>query len=339
MSGVGVRAGYRGRFAPSPSGWLHLGNARTALLAWLRARSSGGALVMRVEDLDGPRTVPGAVAGNLHELRWLGLDWDEGPDRGGPFGPYRQSERGEHYTAALGRLRAAGLVAPCYLSRRDLRELARAPHGPAPVYGPRERRRNDRIAARRRVEGKVPSLRVRLPPGDIRFDDLLAGAQRFEVRRDVGDIVVRRADGIWAYHLAVVVDDAAMGVREVVRGDDLLPATAAQLALYRALELEPPAYLHVPLLHDATGQRMAKRRGSLTLHALAHAGADPHRVVGLLAHSLGLIPEPRPSTPAALVPDFTVAAVRRDPDRLDRARLAWMLVGADATLVEHGADG
>jgi glutamyl-tRNA synthetase len=292
----------RGRFAPSPTGSLHLGNARTALLAWASARSQGGAFVLRVEDLDGPRTVPSAVAGNLDELRWLGLDWDEGPDVGGPHAPYRQSERGERYLAALARLEADGRLAEDWLSRRDLREAASAPHGPAgPVYGAAERRRSAEVAEVRRRAGRTPAKRARFGPedGEAEAHDRRHGVRRFDLARDVGDVVVRRSDGLWAYALAVVVDDAAMGISEVVRGDDLWDATGAQVALARALGLVPPAYAHAPLLLDATGERMAKRRGGATLAELRDGGADPRRVVGALAATLGWVAAPRPLTPNA----------------------------------------
>jgi len=319
---------YRGRYAPSPSGWLHLGNARTALAAWLRARRLGGAFVVRVDDLDGPRTVPEAVEGNLRELSWLGLDWDEGPDVGGPHGPYRQSERGERYADALETLQRQGRVFACYLSRRELAEIASAPHGRTPVYGPAERRANARVAAAKQAEGKLPSLRFQVTPGTVRFVDALAGPQRFDITRDVGDVVVRRADGLWAYQLAVVVDDAAMQVGEVVRGDDLLPATAAQLLLYDALGHRPPGFAHLPLLLDEGGQRLAKRRGSLTLHALRDAGVRPERVVGLLAHGLGLTGSLQEVTATELVADFELTRVpRRGPVPIGRKERAWLLEG------------
>jgi glutamyl-tRNA synthetase len=288
----------RGRFAPSPTGSLHLGNARTALLAWASARSAGGAFVLRVEDLDGPRTVPAAVDGNLAELRWLGLDWDEGPDVGGPHAPYRQSERDAHYQAALERLRRGGALAEDWLSRRDVHQAASAPHGPAgPVYGPAERRLSAALASERRSAGRAPAWRARFPPGVVEVDDRRHGPCRFDLERDVGDVVVRRSDGLWAYALAVVVDDAAMGITEVVRGDDLLAATGAQAALARALGLPRPGYAHVPLLLDAAGERMAKRRGSTTLGALREGGVDPRRVIGALAFTLGWLDAPRPLHP------------------------------------------
>lgn len=315
---------YRGRYAPSPSGWLHLGNARTALVAWLRARRSGGSLTLRIDDLDAPRTVPEAVLGNLAELRWLGLDWDEGEDVGGPHAPYRQSLRGDRYAAALEQLQRGGAVFECYLSRKELQAIASAPHARAPVYGEAERRANAAIAAGKRAQGRAPSLRLRLEPGEIRFLDALAGPQRFVVGRDFGDIVLRRSDGLWAYQLATVVDDAAMGVTEVVRGDDLLASTAVQLVLYRALDLTAPSYLHLPLLLDAAGQRLSKRRGSGTLHALRASGVPPERVVGLLAYGLGLLSELRPAVPAELVQRFDLGAVSSAPARLDAAALAWL---------------
>lgn len=288
---------YRGRFAPSPSGWLHLGNARTALFAWGRARAAGGSFLMRVEDLDGPRTRPAAVMGNLAELRWLGLDWDEGPDVGGPHGPYRQSERVSSYEAAIARLANAGHLFECYLSRREISQASAggqgvddAGEGPAGeaarVYGAAQRALNERLAADRRREGRVPSLRFRVPDATVSFEDGVQGRVTVELRRDVGDFVVLRADGQVAYQLAVVVDDAAMGVTEVARGADLLSSTAPQVLLYDALGLPRPRFAHVGLMLGPDGEKLSKRGGALSLHELRVAGADPHAVLGLLARSL-----------------------------------------------------
>lgn len=306
----------RGRYAPSPTGNLHLGNARTALVAWLNARSGGGDFVMRVEDLDGPRTVADAVKGNLDELRWLGLDWDEGPEVGGPYAPYLQSERSEHYRAALESLTAKGLVFPCYLSRKDLRGTASAPHGEAPVYGAKQRDWNRRVAAEKQAQGRTPSLRFKTEPRRIAFNDLLAGPQQFEVEKDVGDFVLRRSDGLWAYQLAVVVDDLAMNITQVVRGDDLLSSTAAQGLLYEALGAEPPSYAHVPLLLDLDGKRMAKRKGSLTLKALKQTGVRPERIVGWLAYTLDLTSKPVVASPAELLERYRLESLRRSAYRL-----------------------
>jgi glutamyl-tRNA synthetase len=319
----------RGRYAPSPSGALHLGNASTALLAWLSIRSRGGALVMRVEDLDRARTRPEAVRGNLDELRWLGLDWDEGPDVGGAFGPYLQSEREGRYREALDRLESSGAVFECYLTRRDLRDLASAPHGGGPVYGERERRANASVRADKIALGKAPSLRLRSATGSVAFDDLVVGRQVVDADTDLGDIVLRRADGAWAYQLAVVVDDIAMGITEVLRGDDLLASTHAQLQLYAALGAHPPRFAHVPLLLGADGRRMAKRNGSLTLASLRSAGVTPDRVVGWLAWLLRLAASPEPLHPSQLLADFELAVLKRDPVLVTEAALAKLGVAAE----------
>lgn len=320
---------YRGRFAPSPTGFLHLGNARTALVAWLRARSFGGDFVIRVEDLDGPRTKPEAVSGNLSELRWLGLDWEEGPDVGGPHGPYRQSERSALYAAALERLRADDRVFECYLSRKDLAEASGAPHGPAHtrVYSDADRRRSAAIASIKLAAGATPSWRFAVTDEEVSFADACLGETRVRLARDFGHFVVRRADGLWAYQLAVVVDDAAMEVTEVVRGADLLTSTAAQLALYEALALEPPGFAHVGLLQDVAGERLAKRSGALALTELRTAGVRPERVLGLLGHLLGVTEARTELSPAELLAAFDPARHSCDPARLTPADLGWLTAG------------
>ena len=314
----------RGRYAPSPTGDLHLGNARTALLAWWRARSESSTFVMRVEDLDEPRTVPAAVAGNLEELRWLGIDWDEGPDVGGPFAPYRQSLRHDLYGRMLEELEAEGTLFECFLSRRELRELSSAPHGAAPVYGPRQRRQNELQRERKRAEGKRPAIRLQAPDTGVRFVDRLHGPQTFDAWSQVGDVVLRRADGAWAYQFAVVVDDLAMGIEEVVRGDDLLPSTAAQLLIYQALDRRPPSFMHVPLLLDEAGERLAKRRGALTLASLRDRGVPATRVVGLLAYTLGLLERPEPMTAGEFLGLASLDGLRREPYALGSHELRWL---------------
>jgi glutamyl-tRNA synthetase len=321
------RGELRGRYAPSPTGGLHLGNARTALVAFWHARAQGGAFVMRVEDLDTKRSREAFVTTNLDELRWLGLTWDEGPDVGGPYEPYRQSERSGRYERALKTLQAAGRLFACYLSRKDLQELASAPHGAAPVYGPAQRAINKRLGPQKREAGKAPSLRFRAPPGRVAFTDLLAGPVTFDAEREVGDVVVRRADGEWAYQLAVVVDDLEMRITHVVRGDDLLPSTGAQLLLYRALGAPPPTFMHVPLLLEADGTRMAKRKGALTLSALRAAGVRPERVVGLLAYSLGLLTRPTEIAAEELIAGFNIRALHREAFRLEPTGLKWLYGG------------
>lgn len=288
----------RGRYAPSPTGALHLGNLRTALLAWLFARHASGQFVLRIEDLDLPRTRSGAASCMLADLRWLGLDWDEGPEVGGHHGPYFQSARQAIYDAALAQLRAAGLVYPCYCTRAELARLASAPQ--AGDDGPRYPGTcRDLTAAQRRAHetaGRRPALRFRAPDAPIRFRDTLHGEREELVGATVGDFLVRRSDGIVAYQLAVVVDDALMGITQVVRGDDLLPSTARQLALYAALDYAPPReYAHVPLLLDAAGTRMAKRDNALGLDPLRERGARPEDVLGMLAASCGLWPSSQPA--------------------------------------------
>jgi glutamyl-tRNA synthetase len=313
----------RGRFAPSPTGPLHLGNARTALLSWLAARAAGGAWLMRVEDLDRPRVRPGMEARILSELRWLGLDWDEGPDVGGPAGPYRQSERLPRYAAALDRLRAGGQVYPCFCSRAEVAAAARAPHGPSDA-GPRYPGTCAGLSpaeAARRAATRAPAWRLRVPPGPVAFDDGVHGARAADVAATVGDFVVARADGIPAYQLAVVVDDAAMGVTDVVRGDDLLPSTARQLLVFRALGLVAPRFAHVPLVVGEDGERLAKRHAALSVGELRERGADPRAVVALLGELSGLARGPRAS-PRDLVAGFDLARVPRAPAVLGAARVA-----------------
>lgn len=310
-----------GRYAPSPTGRLHLGNARTALLSWLWARAAGGRYVLRVEDLDRQRSKPELEAGQLDDLRWLGLDWDEGPDVGGPNGPYRQSARGDRYAAAAARL----TTYPCTCTRRELREAASAPHGGQPRYpgtcrgGPTHPERP--AALRWRV--------VEGPP--VCFVDAVLGERCQDIAAEVGDIALRRADhgqgADWAYQLAVVVDDAAMGVTQVCRGADLWESTPRQIALQRALGLTTPAYAHVPLVVGDDGHKLNKRHGAPDLTSLREASVDPRLVVAALARSVGLIEPNDPATerisPAELISGFDLAALdhRRAAAPLDHAAL------------------
>jgi glutamyl-tRNA synthetase len=312
----------RGRYAPSPTGFLHLGNARTALVAWLHTRAQGGKFILRVEDLDSQRSKSEFIAANINELRWLGLDWDEGPDVGGKYQPYLQSQRHALYRQALETLQSKGHLFECYLSRKDLQEVASAPHGKANVYSVLERQRNEKL----KVEkiDKPPSLRFRSPDKTLKFTDLLAGEQKINALHDVGDFIVKRADGEWAYQLAVVVDDIAMNISEVVRGNDLLESTAAQLLLYEALGATAPTFLHIPLLLEPTGERMAKRKGSLTLTALKESGVKPERVVGLLAYTLGLTREGLELTPREAVNLYSPQKLRPEPQALTPELLTWL---------------
>lgn len=314
-------APHRGRYAPSPTGYLHLGNARTALVAYWHALAQGGTFVLRIEDLDSQRSRAAYAQANLEELRWLGIDWHEGPDVGGPFAPYRQSQRHDYYLALLNELEQRHHLYDCYLSRKELREISSAPHGELPPYGPTQRRYNARVAAARQRAGKRPSRRLLVERDSMRFCDLLYGEQRYPV----GDIVLRRADGEWAYQFAVVADDIAMRISEVVRGADLLPSTAAQLVLYQALGAPAPRFYHVPLLLDAQGQRLAKRNGALTLSALRARGVRPERVIGLLSYSLGLITAPSELSLAEALTAYRNRPLSRDPFRLDERLMAWLM--------------
>jgi glutamyl-tRNA synthetase len=274
-SGVAV-----GRYAPSPTGRLHLGNLRTALLAADDIAARGGIFLLRMEDLDGPRTVHGSAEQILDDLRWLGIVWHAGPDIGGPAAPYVQSQRTAIYTAALRVLAARGLTYACTCSRKDLRE-ASAPHGPEgliypgtcrPAHAaPLTERDVDTLLAR-----EDAALRFRVDASPIvEFSDELHGPQSHDLR-DTGDFVVRRRDGLFAYHLACALDDGLMGVTRVLRGDDLLPSTPRQVALLRELNLPVPIYRHVALVADAaTGERMAKRDNSVGLDTLRHHGLSP----------------------------------------------------------------
>jgi len=266
----------RQRFAPSPSGRLHLGNARSALLGWLQARAAGGEFLLRIEDLDPDRSSAEAIDGIYEDLRWLGLDWD------GPV--LKQSLRAEAYADALRKLEAAGRVYPCFCSRAEIARAASAPH--VGEEGPRYP--GTCAHGGTAQAGRTPALRFRVAPGVVSFADQLHGPYSQDVDAVVGDFVVRRVDGVASYQLAVVVDDAAQGITDVLRGDDLLSSTPRQLQLYAALGLSPPAFAHVPLLMDADGKRMAKRDGAQTIAGQRAAGKSPEDVVGWLAKSCGI---------------------------------------------------
>lgn len=319
-----------GRLAPSPTGLLHLGNAWAFLLAWLSARSQGGRVLLRMEDLDPQRSRPAFADAILQDLAWLGLDWDAGPDTESgaepAVGPLVQGLRGHIYAGAMARLEAAGLTYPCFCSRKELRQLASAPH-----LGEEEAPRADPCrnldAAEREnllAAGRHAALRLRCPDEAITFHDAVMGPQRFAPGDFGGDFALRRSDGVVAYQLAVAVDDGLMGVTEVVRGRDLLPSTPRQLLVMRALGLAAPRYAHIPLLLDAEGERLAKRHASLSLAALRARGVAPARIVGYLGGLAGINPGGAPAHPQELVGRFTLKALPRTDMRVmedDVARL------------------
>jgi glutamyl-tRNA synthetase len=300
-----------GRLAPSPTGAQHVGNARTYLIAWLSARSRGGRVILRVEDIDVWRNKPGAVEQLVDDLRWLGLDWDGEP--------VQQSLRLPEHVAALEHLKRPELVYPCTCSRTDIQNAASAPHleheGPTYPRTCAHRRAADAdslttpFAWRLRVDDSPP------------FDDLFAGRQHIDLTMAQGDFVVWRSMDVPAYQLAVVVDDAAAGVTEVIRGDDLLTSTPRQLLLYRMLGLTPPAFAHVPLVIGEDGRRLAKRHGDTRLASMRAAGVRPEQLVGLLAHSCGWIDRPEPIAAKELVPLFRLGAIPKEPFVLTQAAL------------------
>jgi len=316
-----------GRLAPSPTGGLHLGHARTFLVAWLSARSRGGRLVCRVEDLDASRARPGADAGALVDLRWLGLDWDEGPDVGGPSSPYVQSSRKDAYDFSLGRLRDAGLVYPCTCTRADIGRAASAPHAEdeGPTYpGTCSGRTPDDAD---RLGGRPFAWRFRVPEGPVAWHDLVRGPVALDPARLGGDFVVARPGAGPSYQLAVVHDDAAMGVSEVIRGDDLVPSTPRQILLYRAQGLGPPAFGHVPLAVAPDGRRLAKRDGAIKLATLREAGVDPRALVGRLARSCGWSDRDEPGWPSDWLGRFDLARVPRTPWVVPPGWLAGLIGG------------
>lgn len=267
---------YRGRLAPSPTGHLHLGHARTFWTAQKRADQSAGTLVLRNEDIDRQRCKPDLIDAMFEDLRWFGFEWHEGPDVGGPYGPYSQSQRYDLYRDALEQLKRAGMAYPCTCSRRDIQAAASAPQGADDelIYPGTCRERRE-IGAQPSNVGV--SWRFRVPDGErIEFVDGAMGRRRFTAGQDFGDFVIWRNDDVPAYQLAVVVDDAAMEITEVVRGADLLVSTARQLLLYRALGLRAPAFFHCPLMRDENGVRLAKRNEAFSLRTLRQRGQSPN---------------------------------------------------------------
>ena len=301
---------YVGRLAPSPTGALHLGNVRTFMIAWLRARSLGGRLVMRMEDLDHPKDKPGAAAAAIEDLRWLGFDWDA---------EYVQSERKALYREALESLVAKGLAYPCVCTRRDVESAQSAPHAGEQLHYPGTCR--NRFAGWREAyafAGRAPCWRFRVESGEtIAFDDVFAGRFEQRVAEKLGDFPLARDEFGAGYTLAVVVDDAAMGVTEVVRGDDLMAATPAQILIQRALGLPTPGYCHVPLVVGPDGRRLAKRHGDTRIASYREAGLSPERIIGMLAASCGWAEKGEELSLASLLPRFTLKTIPREPFRPD----------------------
>jgi glutamyl-tRNA synthetase len=320
---------------------MHLGNAWTALLAWLSARSKGGTMVLRMEDLDPDRSKEHFARAILDDMAWLGLDWDEGPDKGGPYGPYSQDERRGYYQQCLETLDSRKMVYPCYCTRAELRGVALASHpdGPntahegvtqaphagesEPVYAGTCLALSGEDRSAREASGRLPSLRVKAPFVRIEFTDMALGPHAQELQRQCGDFVLRRSDGVHAYQLAVVADDAAQRITEVVRGADLLDSTARQIFLYRTFGWPEPNFAHVPLLVDPDGRRLSKRRGDVDLGRLRQMGVPPEVVVGFLAWKAGLLDAPRPAKPYDLIRNFSFGGLPAGPVVVEEG---WMEV-------------
>lgn len=306
---------YVGRLAPSPTGLLHLGHARTFLVAWWRARNVGGRLLMRLEDLDGPRAKPEMSAAALRDLAWLGLDWD-GPD-------YVQSAGLAEISSAAQALEAQGLAYACVCSRGDVRSLQSAPQlgDSEPRYPGTCRGKFASVASAEAETGKPAGLRLLVPEGEVAVKDELLGERSFDVQQEVGDFLIAKRDRAPAYQLSVVVDDARQGVTEVVRGEDLFPSAARQRLLQQALGLPAVRYVHVPLVLDESGRRLAKREDDLSLQELREGGTDPRAIVAWAAKSCGIACGERITARVALI-NFALAKVPREPLILDAATIA-----------------
>lgn len=310
-----------GRFAPSPTGRMHLGNVFTALISWLSAKSRGGKWILRIEDLDSSRSRREYSMMIEDDLEWLGLSWDEGGIEGkGSSGPYVQSLRSDIYSHYFDRLVATGYTYPCHCSRADIM-AASAPHQSdgrviysghcRPSVMPNRDGVNATIVNRApgNITSRPAATRLFVPDHEILFEDIVAGAQSFNLAHDCGDFIIRRADGAWAYQLAVVIDDALMEVTEVVRGNDLILSAAQQLYLYDLLGLNPPRFAHIPLICNQAGQRLSKRDQSMSMEQL-RKHYSPTALIGLLAYIAGLKPSPDPVDLETLLESFSFDQLR-----------------------------
>ncbi|GAB4107956.1 MAG: tRNA glutamyl-Q(34) synthetase GluQRS [Phycisphaeraceae bacterium] len=313
------------RLAPSPTGALHLGNARTFLINWALAKQHGWRIVLRIEDLDGPRVKPGADTQAIGLLAWLGMDWDEGP--------YYQASELSPYHEALCRLLRHGLIYPCTCSRKDIEQAQSAPHQDSHELrypgtcrpGPEADRAYDCGSL---LEASHQAWRIIVPEDAIAFDDRLHGRQSVNIHEQVGDFIVATKSGLPAYQLAVVVDDARQGVTDVVRGDDLLGSTARQLWLYRVLELEPvPRYTHLPLVLGPDGRRLAKRHGDTRLDRYRQMGVSSERVIGLIAWWSGVCDERTEMSAQVFAERFSLERLPRNPVTYTQEDEAWLLAG------------
>jgi len=311
------------RLAPSPTGALHLGNARTFLINWAMARRNGWGVVLRVEDLDGPRVDPKASSAAIDILRWLGLDWDGQP--------LYQSHNLAPYREALKTLQAQDAIYPCNCTRKDILNAQSAPHEDEhelryPGTCRLKTRPEDSQPKQTILEDSPYAWRVKVPGGPVAFEDTLHGGQSFDIQRQVGDFVVASKMGLPAYQLAVVIDDARQGVTQVVRGDDLLGSSARQLFLYRTLGLGPlPTYTHLPLVMGPDGRRLAKRHGDTRVSAYREQGVSPEKLIGLLAWWSGIDTKRRATTAQAFAERFDLKRVSTDPVTMTQEDQNWLL--------------
>lgn len=313
---------YRTRLAPSPTGALHLGNARTFLFIWLRCRSKNGQLIMRIEDLDHPKVKPEKIAEIYADLHWLGLDWDEGPQSlsspsgsDGAYAPYIQSQRQELYAVAFEKLRQQGDLYPCTCTRADIQAAQSAPHEGDELFYPNFcRGKYETADAAQKDSGKIPAWRFHAPQGESVFTDNFCGTQVADLQLFSGDFVIARTEHNAAYQLAVVVDDAAMQISEVIRADDLLASTHRQLVLYEALGLTPPDFLHLPLVIGADGRRLAKRHGDTRISQIRQeTSVTPQTVLGWLGYTLGLTKFSEQITLTELLARFDLKKIPHQP--------------------------
>jgi glutamyl-tRNA synthetase len=316
----------RCRFAPSPTGYLHVGNARTALFSWLLARRNGGTFVLRVEDTDRARSTDEAIEILIHSLRWLGIDWDEGPEVGGPFGPYRQTEGLDHFREVTDRFLEAGTAYRCYCTPEELEDRRRAAlkRGETPGYDGRCRTLGDKERAAFEAEGRSFAVRFAMPGNDIAVHDLIRGETTFPAA-DLKDFVIMRSNGVPTYLLAAAVDDVRMKMTHVIRGEDLMPSTPRQLEIMKALGAPPPAYAHLPLIVGPNRQPLSKRFGAVAVEHFRETGFLPEALVNYLA-LLGWSFDEKTTflDRAQLIGAFDVSHVSRNPAVFDLQKLEWM---------------
>lgn len=317
----------RVRFAPSPTGYLHVGGARTVLFNWLFARSRGGDLVLRLEDTDTDRTVQDAARRIIESLRWLGVDWDEGPDIGGPYGPYRQSERREFYREHAKRLLEEGLAYECYCTPEELareRQLARE-EGRAAGYSGRCRNLTGRERDKLEAEGRKPALRLCVHgEGETVVEDLIRGRVSFE-NAEIGDFIIVKSDGMPAYNFACVVDDVLMKITHIIRGDEHLSNTPRQIMIYRALGYELPKFAHVPMILAPDRTKLSKRHGAVSVEEFRDAGYLPEAILNYIA-LLGWSPQDGREfmTKDDMIREFSLERVSSTPAIYDITKLGWM---------------